>query len=143
MDPRARNADTVATYAFVNTSAPADTTEGLLLHWMEANAQTNITEELWTPAHRIWPWGYHLLLMDFIRHLGWVIPVAASGFSLRALLLLCRLGSTVAMITGVMQGCKVNRHLGMLSIRHLIQKGLLWSLRSLTTGYRGKAASRS
>ena len=122
MDLRARNADTVATYAFVNTSAPADTAGGLLLHWMDANAQTNITEELWTPAHRIWPRGYHLSLMDFVRHLGWVIPVSASGFSLRAvILLLCRLGSTVAMITGIMQGCKVDRHLGMLSIRHLIQ----------------------
>ena len=121
LDPRTRNADTVATSAFVNTSAPANTAGGLLLHWIDASAQTNITEELWTPEHRIWPWGSHLSLMDFVRHLGWAIPIAATGFSLGMLLLLCRLGSTVAMITGVMQGCRVDRHLGTLSIRHLFQ----------------------
>ena len=121
LDPRARNSDTVASSAFVNTSAPKDTAGGILLHWMDTNAQTNITEELWTPDHRMWPWGPNLSLMDFVRHLGWAIPVAATGFSLGALLLLCRLGSSVALITGVMQGCNVDRHLGMLSIRHLIQ----------------------
>ena len=93
LDPRARNADTVATSAFVNTSAPENTAGGLLLHYMDDNAQKNITEKQWTPAHRISLWGSHLSLMDFVRHIGWAIPIAATGFSLWALLLLCRLGS--------------------------------------------------
>ena len=120
MDPQARNSDSVATSAFVNTSAPADTPGGLLLHWVDAGAHTNITEELWAPAHRIWPWGSQLSLMEVLGHLGWAIPLAASGFGLGALLLICRLGSTVATLTGAMEGCGVDRHLGLLSVNHLI-----------------------
>ena len=121
MDPRARNADSVANSAFVNTSAPANTPGGRLLHWMDASAQTNITEELWAPAHRIWPWGSHLSLMEVMGHLGWAIPLAASSLSLGALMLICRLGSTVATLTGAMEGCGMDRHLGLLSAKHLIQ----------------------
>ena len=121
MDPRARNADSIANSAFVNTSGPADTPGGLLLHWMDAGAQSNITEELWAPEHRIWPWGSRRSLMELLGHMGWAVPMAAIGFGLGALLLICRLGASAATLTGAMKGWGVDRHLGLISVSHLIQ----------------------